>query len=385
MPTLTELCEILQQRGMRPAPKGDPQRAVRGIATLEDALDGDLSFVANPKYERHLATTRASVVVLKPGVKAPDHLDLIQCDDPYAATTALIVALYGYRKHRPPTPGSLGLIAPTATIGENAAIYPGVTVDEHAVVGRNAVLYPGVYVGPRCRIGDDVVLYPNVVVYDDCILGNRVAIHAGTVVGNDGLGYAPVNGEWVKIPQIGIVEIEDDVEIGSNCSIDRATLGRTVIGRGSKLSNLIAIGHGTRIGAHCMLVAQVGLAGSVVVGEHVTMAGQVGVVGHIRVGDHARIGAKAGVTNDVPGGETYLGQPAIPIGEMRRQVAYVRRLPDMNDTLRKLEKRLAELESQLAATRADSITPAHPDARPERDAERRPDQHSAPRPEPAHH
>lgn len=372
MPTLTELCEILQRCGMRTAPKGDPARTVRGIATLEDAVEGDLSFVANPKYERHLATTRASVVVLKPGVKAPDHLALIQCDDPYAATTALIIALYGYRKHRAAAPIPPGSIAPTATVGENATVYPGVTIDDHAVIGRNAVLYPGVYVGPRCRIGNDVVLYPNVVVYDDCVLGNRVAIHAGTVVGNDGLGYAPVNGEWVKIPQIGIVEIEDDVEIGSNCAIDRATLGRTVIGRGSKLSNLIAIGHGTRIGAHCMLVAQVGLAGSVLVGEHVTMAGQVGVVGHIRIGDHARIGAKAGVTNDVPEGETYLGQPAIPIGEMRRQVAYVRRLPDLNDAIRRLEKRVAELDAQLAT------------ARGERPADEPPNQHVVPRPEPAH-
>src|SRR5262249_46304409 len=156
-------------------------------------------------------------------------------------------------------------------------------------------------------VGDNVTLYSNVVLYDDTILGNRVTIHAGTVIGEDGLGYAPYNGRWLKIPQIGCVEIGDDVEIGSNCSIDRATLGRTRIGAGVKFRNLIAVGHGTQSGDDCLFVAQVGLAGSVNVGKHVTMAGQAGVVGHIRVGDNATVGAKAGVTNNVADGETVLG------------------------------------------------------------------------------
>jgi UDP-3-O-[3-hydroxymyristoyl] glucosamine N-acyltransferase len=169
------------------------------------------------------------------------------------------------------------------------------------------------------------------------------------VVGNDGLGYAPVNGKWIKIPQIGIVEIGDDVEIGSNCSIDRATLGRTMIGSGTKMSNLIAIGHGTRIGEDCLFVAQVGLAGSVDVGRHVTMAGQVGVVGHIRVGDNATIGAKAGVINSVGDGETVLGQPAIPIREKKRQVAALGRLPRLADQVKELSKQVAELKEQLSA------------------------------------
>jgi UDP-3-O-[3-hydroxymyristoyl] glucosamine N-acyltransferase len=183
-----------------------------------------------------------------------------------------------------------------------------------------------------------------VVVYDDTIMGDRVTIHAGTVIANDGLGYAPVGEKWIKIPQIGIVRIGDDVEIGSSCSIDRATIGSTMIGSGTKMSNLVAIGHGARIGENCMLVAQVGLAGSVDVGNHVTMAGQAGVVGHIRVGDNAVIGAKAGVTNNVPDGETVLGQPAIPIAEMKRRVALLGRLPELRDTMRTLKKRMARLE-----------------------------------------
>ncbi len=347
--TLGELCSVLEGHGMKPVLKGDAGRVIRRVATLEEAVQGDLSFLSNPKYEKMLQTTRASAVVVKPQVRAPEHLDLIQVDDPYAAITALIVKLHGYRQHRrislDPTRVT---IHPTAQIGPNATIHPGVTIDEEVIIGRDAVIYPGCYIGPRCRIGDQVLLYPNVVLYEETILGHRVTIHSNTVVGEDGLGYAPVGGEWVKIPQIGHVEIEDDVEIGAGCAIDRATLGRTRIGRGSKLSNLIAIGHGTQIGEHCLLVAQVGIAGSVTVGDHVTMAGQSGVVGHIRIGDRATIGAKAGVTNHVPAGETVLGAPAIPIHDMKRQVVYVSRLPELNETVKRLEKRIAELEKWLA-------------------------------------
>ncbi|MFO0837859.1 MAG: UDP-3-O-(3-hydroxymyristoyl)glucosamine N-acyltransferase [Phycisphaerae bacterium] len=343
--TFSELGELLTRHGFRPMLEGDPNRVCIGVATLEEAGPGQISFLSNPKYERLLATTRASAVVLKPEIKKPPNLDAIRVADPYAAITALIVELHGYRRHRRPAEPSAARIDPSADIGENAAIHPGVTIDADVTIGRNAIIYPGCYIGPRCRIGDDVLLYPNVVIYDDCVLGNRVAIHAGTVVGNDGLGYAPLNGRWFKIPQIGIVEIGDDVEIGSNCSIDRATLGRTRIGRGTKMSNLIAIGHGTQIGEECLLVAQVGLAGSVIVGNHVTLAGQCGVVGHVRIGDNATVGARAGVTNSVPDGETVLGEPAIPIRDMKRQVAYIMRLPELNDSVRQMDKRLAALEN----------------------------------------
>lgn len=347
---LEEICGILREYGMTPTLVGDPRRVITAVNTLEDARPGEISFLSNPKYERLLQSTAASAVVLGKEVAAPGTLDLIRVADPYAAVTALIVRLHGYRTHRrPAADGHAGAVSPSARVGANATIYPGVTIDDDAIVGDDAILYPGVYVGPRCRIGRRALLYPNVVIYDDCVLGDRVTIHAGSVVGNDGLGYAPIAGKWVKIPQIGIVEIGDDVEIGSNCSIDRATLGRTRIGNGTKFSNLIAVGHGTQIGEHCMLVAQVGLAGSVSVGNWVTLAGQVGVVGHIRIGDKATVGAKAGVVNNVPDGETVLGQPAIPIRDMRRQVAYVMRLPELNSTVRALERRIAELESRLAS------------------------------------
>lgn len=346
--SLAQLCETLQRYGMKASIEGDPQHVVRAVNTLEEAEVGQLSFLSNPKYEKTLQTTRASAVVLRPGVAAPAHLNLIRTDDPYAAITVFIVTIHGYRRHRTPPPSGASSISAQATIGEGARIFPGVTIEDDVTIGRNAVIYPGCYIGPRCRIGDNVLLYPNVVVYDDTVIGHRCTIHAGSVIGEDGLGYAPFQGRWIKIPQIGCVELGDDVEIGSNCSIDRATLGRTRIGSGTKFSNLIAIGHGTAIGEHCMFVAQVGLAGSVNVGNHVTMAGQAGVVGHIRVGDKSTVGAKAGVTNNVPDGETVLGQPAIPIRDMKRQVAYVMRLPDLNRTVKDLERRIAELESRLA-------------------------------------
>lgn len=348
--TLESIIGVLAQHGFEARLEGNARQEITAVATLEDALPGQIGFLANPKYEKLLQSTRASAVVLKSDVTAPPNLNLLRCEDPYAAITVLIIALHGYRRHvRPKNLDASGFIAASARIGERAMLYPGVTIDENAVIGRNVVLYPGVYIGPRCCIGDDVTLFPNVVLYDDTQLGNRVTIHAGSVIGEDGLGYAPYQGRWVKIPQIGSVEIGDDVEIGSNCSIDRATLGKTRIAAGTKFSNLIAVGHGTQIGSHCMFVAQVGLAGSISVGDHVTMAGQAGVVGHIRIGDKATIGAKAGVTNNVADGETVLGQPAIPIHDMRRQIAYQKRLPKMNESIRKLEKKVAELEARLAA------------------------------------
>ncbi len=343
--TLAELCRMIEKHGMKPELCGDASRVVSRVNTLEDAGPGEVSFLSNPKYEKLLVETKASAVVLGPDVSAPERLDLIRVADPYAAITAVIVELHGYRKHRRVAPGhACTHIAGSARVGENASIHPGVTIDEDVVIGDNAIIYPGCYIGPRCRIGDNLLLFPNVVIYDDTIIGDRVTIHAGTVVGEDGLGYAPIGGKWVKIPQIGHVEIGDDVEIGACCTIDRATVGRTIIGSGTKFSNLIAIGHGSQIDEHCLFVAQVGLAGSVSVGKHVTMAGQAGVVGHIHIGDNATVGAKAGVTNSIPEGETVLGQPAIPITDMKRRLAHVAKLPELRQTVKMLERRIAELE-----------------------------------------
>lgn len=345
--TLSELREFLEGQGLPCQVEGDGDAEIRTASTLEEAEIGEISFLANRRYTKYLASTRASAVVVGKDVEVPDGLTVLRCNDPYATIALLIVKLHGYRRHPAVGIDSRADIHSTAKIGSDADIHHGVTVAEDVVIGDRARIYPGCYVGSGCRIGDDLLLMPNVVVYDGCVLGDRVAIHAGTVIGNDGLGYAPVGETWHKIPQAGGVEIGDDVEIGSNCSIDRATLGSTVIGSGTKMSNLIAIGHGTKVGENCMLVAQAGLAGSVTVGNHVTLAGQVGVVGHITIGDNATIGAKAGVTGDVESGTTVLGQPAIPIRQKRREVAILGKLPSLWTKLKSLPRRVKTLESQV--------------------------------------
>ncbi len=344
--TLAELAEFLTSQGMPCEVDGAASVTVSSVATLEDAGEGQLSFLANPKYESQLSTTRASAVLVKPEVRVSRGLNALRTANPYAAVTAAIVRLHGHREHPQWGISDRAFIARGAVIGSGANVGPGAHVDDDVQIGDDATIYPGAYIARGCRIGRSVTLFPNVVIYENCVLGDRVTIHAGTVIGEDGLGYAPVNDKWVKIPQIGNVVIHDDVEIGANCTIDRATLGSSVIGRGTKFSNLIAIGHGTKIGDDCLFVAQVGVAGSVSVGRHVTMAGQAGIVGHITIGDNATVGAKAGVTNTVEPGTTVLGQPAVPINDCKRQVAVVQRLPELKNEVRRLRRDLDRLMKQ---------------------------------------
>lgn len=347
MPTPRTVAEIqagLASHGFEAEVLGDPARRIESVAPIDDADERQITFVSNPKYLRALETTRAGAVIVGPDVTVPQRLTALRAADPYAAVTAAIIMIHGYRRHAPPPAGSAAAnVHATARVGPGATLHPGVTICADAQIGPEAVIYPGCFVGPRVRIGARALLYPNVVIYEDCVLGDRVTIHANAIIGEDGLGYAPLGGKWLKIPQIGNVVIEDDVEIGAGCAIDRATLGSTRIGAGTKLSNLIAVGHGTRIGAHCMLVAQVGLAGSVTVGDHVTMAGQAGIVGHISIGDRAKIGAKAGVTNDVAAGETVLGQPAVPITEAKRRLIGVAHLPKLREQIKELQRQVDEL------------------------------------------
>ena len=344
---LRALAEYLPTVGMPCTIQGDADLQVVGVATLEDAGPSEISFLANPKYEKALETTSAGAVIVSNDQQVPDRLTVLRTAAPYAAISAVMVHIHGYRKHHKADAGDRAVIHPSAVIGENANIHHGVTVSADVTIGKNVVLYPGVYIAEGSRLGDDCVLYPNVVVYDGSVLGNRVTIHAGTVIGEDGLGYAPVGETWHKIPQIGIVEIGDDVEIGANCSIDRATLGRTVISRGTKFSNLIAIGHGTKIGEHCMFVAQVGVAGSVHVGRHVTMAGKVGVAGHLTIGDNAQLGAMAGLMKDVPAETAVAGLPAIPIKDALRSFALVERLPHLHKQIKQLEAQVEALQKAL--------------------------------------
>jgi len=329
--------------------EGDRDLVLTAVNTLEDAGPGEISFLANPKYAERLGTTRASAVLVDREATVPPGVAAVRTSDPYAALCLTIVRVHGYRRHPQWGISDRACIASSARIGPNANIGPNVYIAENVRIGAEANIYPGCYIAERCVIGDRVTLYPNVVLYDDSVLGERVTLHAGTVIGEDGLGYAPVGEEWIKIPQVGRAEIGDDVEIGAACTIDRATLGCTRIGSGTKFSNLVAIGHGAKIGSNCMVVAQVGVAGSTVVGRHVTMAGQAGIVGHATIGDNATIGAKAGVKNDVEAGTTVLGAPAVPITEAKRQMLMVQQLPKMRERLRALEAEVKALRERTGA------------------------------------
>jgi UDP-3-O-[3-hydroxymyristoyl] glucosamine N-acyltransferase len=236
------------------------------------------------------------------------------------------------------------VIAPDARVGEGASIGPHCTVERGARVGARTVLMAGCYVGAEAAIGDDGYLYPNVVVREECVVGDRVVIHPGTVIGSDGFGFAFDAGRYHKVPQVGNVVVGDDVEIGANVTIDRATTDSTRIGHGSKIDNLVQIGHNVVIGEHCIVVAQVGISGSTRLEDYVTIAGQAGIVGHVVIGRGAQVGAQSGVTKSVPAGSQWFGYPAAPLSLFKRINAYIQRLPDLFRRTKALEERLAALE-----------------------------------------
>lgn len=332
-----------------------PQSVVHGLSSLEEAGPEQVSFLAHPKYQALLETTSALAVFVRNGQPIPSRLTALRCPDPYVSFTHAVIRIHGYRRHPPAGVSRHSTIHPSSTLGEGAYVGPDVMVCEGCRLGAGCVLYPGVYVGPGCVLGAGCVLMPNVVLYDGCVLGDRVTIHANSVIGQDGLGYAPVGRNWLKIPQIGRVRIEDDVELGAGCTVDRATVGETVIGRGTKMSNLVAIGHGCKIGPDCMFVAQVGLAGSVKVGRHAIFAGQAGVAGHVNIGDDVQVGAKAGVAFDIPAGITVHGSPAAPTNEHKRELFSLAKLPAMMKEHKELVRKVRLLEAAL-----ERLSPAMP-------------------------
>jgi UDP-3-O-[3-hydroxymyristoyl] glucosamine N-acyltransferase len=325
-PAMT-LDELATQIGATLA--GNSEATVTSCATLEEAQPGQVSFLANPRYLKQLEGTKATAVVVAPTVKT-DRADLVllQAKDPYYAFTKAVIALHGYRQH------------------PHTGVHPAAIVDPTATVGEGTVIYPGVFVGPRAKLGRDCILYPNAVVYDDCVLGDRVTLHAGCVIGVDGFGYATHRGEHHKIPQTGIVVLEDDVEIGANSTIQRATLGATIIGKGSKFGDLVDIGHGTKIGPHALFVGLIGIAGSVTIGHHCTIAGQGGVVGHLKIGNNVTIGGQAGVINNVDDQSTVMGAPAMPVAHGRKVYLHFTQLPELVERLKTLEQKVEELSSR---------------------------------------
>jgi UDP-3-O-[3-hydroxymyristoyl] glucosamine N-acyltransferase len=338
--TLSEIAAFLQA-----AVVGDGAVEIRDIKGLDEAGEGDLTFLANPKYRKKIATTAASAILVSAPVEGTGK-NFIVVKDPYAALARLLALFYPEeRDFQGVSPAAF--IGPGALVAEGATVYPGVYVGEGARVGRGTVLYPGVYVGHGASVGEDCTLYPNVTVYRRCLIGSRVTLHAGVVVGSDGFGFANPGVENRKVPQVGIVQIDDDVEIQANTTIDRGTLGKTWIQRGAKIDNLVQIAHNVVIGENSIVVAQVGISGSTRLGKRVIIGGQAGLVGHIHVGDNVMIAARAGINKDIPASRIMSGAPAIPHAEWLRLNAHILRLPEMHKTVQELRKKIEELEKKL--------------------------------------
>jgi UDP-3-O-[3-hydroxymyristoyl] glucosamine N-acyltransferase len=344
--TLGELAEVLQARL-----EGDPARVVLGVAPLDSAGPDQISFLTDPRYEDAARVSRAGAFLAPTesrGLPGP----VLKCAAPQQALIDLL------RLFHPPVPAPPGVdrtavVAVDARIDPSAAVGPLCVIESRAVVGAGVRLHPLVHVGAGVEIGEGCVIFPHVSLREGVRLGRRVVIHAGAVLGADGFGFAFDGRGHRKIPQVGGVLIEDDVEIGANTTIDRATFGDTIIRRGTKIDNLVQVGHNVEVGEHSLLVAQVGISGSSRIGKGVVLAGQVGVADHVTVGDGVIAGAQAGIPSSVEAGEKVLGTPARPLLQAKRIMVAESRLPELLRQVRALEQRLEKLEAQLGAPGQD--------------------------------
>lgn len=328
---------------------GNPDTVVSSVAKIEEGVAGSLAFLSNPKYEHHIYNTEASIVIVNKDF-VPQHevkATLVKVDDAYAAFAKLLDL---YVASKPQKSG----ISTTAAVGSGSTFGSGAYVGEYAVVGEgvttgeNVRIYPQTYIGDNVKLGNNVTLHAGVKIYEDCVIGDNVIIHSGSVIGADGFGFAPVDGVFKKIPQIGNVVIENDVEIGANTCIDRATMGSTVIKHGVKLDNLIQIGHNVVIGENTVAASQTGIAGSTKIGAGCMFGGQVGIVGHISVAAGVKVGSQSGVHNTIKNeGESHFGSPTIPgIGHYRSYSVF-KNLPEIQKQIIRMEQQIKELTEQL--------------------------------------
>ena len=338
--TLREIADFLNGRLA-----GNPAIEIRGVTNIADAGQEEITFAVDPHIEE-AAACAAGAVLLPEGV--PDFpLPAIYVTEPRAAFAKLL-ELFTPPLHFQEGVSERAYIGTDVKLGEHVTIMPFAVVDDHAEIGDHVTLYPHTYIGQYCSIGAESVLYSNVTVREHCQVGQRVIIHSSTVVGGDGFGFTTKEGVHTKVPQVGNVILEDDVELGAHVGIDRATTGSTVIGHGTKIDNLVHIGHNCRIGANNLIVAQTGISGSTIVGDNVTFGGQVGTVGHIHIGGNSVFAARSGITNDTPEGVFYAGFPVRPHQEWLRMEAMLKHLPELSKRLRQLEKQLEKYENGKA-------------------------------------
>lgn len=327
---------------------GNENETVHTFAKIEEGVPGAISFLSNPKYTHYIYTTLSSIVLVNKDLKL-DHdvkTTLIKVDNAYESLAQLLT-LYEQSKPKKTGIDPLASIAPTAKIGNNVYIGPFACVEGGAEIGDNTYIHSHVTIGCHAKVGNNTTLYPHVTIYQDCHVGNNCILHAGCVIGADGFGFAPSPQGYDKIPQIGIVIIEDNVEIGANTCVDRATMGATVIHQGVKLDNLIQIAHNVEIGSHTVMASQGGVAGSAKIGEWCVFAGQVGIAGHIKVGDHVTIGAQSGIPGNTKSGSTLMGYPAVDPKIFARSSVIFKKLPEMYTELQNLQKEIDELKKQL--------------------------------------
>ena len=325
--------------------EGDENATVNTFAKIEDGKPGAISFLSNPKYTHYIYDTESSIVLVDKSVELekPTKATLIKVDNAYECVAKLL-QLYESMKPKKTGIDSLAFISPSAKIGENVYIGAFAYIGDNVVIGDGCQIYPNVVICENAKVGNDCLFYPNVTIYHDCHVGNRVTLHAGSVVGSDGFGFAPSENGYDKIPQIGIVTIEDDVEIGANTCIDRSTMGSTFVRKGVKLDNLVQIAHNTDIGANTVMSAQVGIAGSTKVGQWCMFGGQVGIAGHITIGNKVFLGAQSGVPSSLKDNQTLIGTPPMEKLPYFKSQAIFQKLPDLYKQIQKLQKEVYELK-----------------------------------------
>ncbi len=349
---------------------GDGKVSIHSARPVSEAGPGDITFIESERFAKLLRVSHASAAIVGPHfsmncAESEEPLAVIEVEDPMTAFLRVRDHLGRSRAPRWSGVHPQAFVAPTATLGDGVAVYPLAYVGDEAVLGPGVTIYPGAVIGEGCVLGRDCIVHPNAVLYPGVVLGDRVEIHAGTVLGGDGFGYRQHEGRHLKIPHTGRLVLENDVEVGSNCTIDRATFEETRIGEGTKIDNLVMIGHNNKIGRHNLLCGQVGVAGSCKTGDHVVMAGQAGIKDNTQIGNRVMVGAQAGVHRNVGDDQNVLGSPATPLREQRRLFQMLTRLPDMHRQLRELTSKVASLTARAGLESAKPLAPANQPADPE--------------------